>query len=46
LLTGRQRRAYFLKKQVDQFSCFTLIEAQLIEKGLGHLGLGQGCHAF
>jgi len=46
LLARRQCRTDFLEKQVHQLSRFTLVEAQLIEKGLGHLGLGQGCHAY
>src|ERR1700734_4490771 len=46
LLPGRESRADFLEEQIDQLTCFALVETQLIEQGLRHLCLRQGCHAY
>src|ERR1700722_1139565 len=46
LLSRRKGRADFLEEQIDQLTRFALVETQLIEQGLSHLCLRQGCHAY
>ena len=41
-----KRRTDLLEEQIDELASLALVEAQLIEKGLGHLCFGEGCHAY
>src|ERR1700722_12024655 len=46
LLARGECSADLLEEQIHEFARFALVKTQLIEQGLGHLCLRQGCHAY